>query len=145
MGFKNVCLNCKRVESLGTDHSQFRTGCCPQCSTQMHFVSHKFRPPKATDVKSWEVAAYLISHGFNYCTIRDEKGLAVPYPATLTDAEKFVARFTAQAALQTTRRRHKLEKRIEDLRRRPQDEARDRLIRDLSEQLRRLTASASVS
>ncbi len=144
MGFKNVCLSCKRVESLGTDHSQFRTGCCPQCSAQMFFVNHKFRPPKATDEKSWAVAAYLISHGFSYYTIRDEKGLAVAYPTTLADAEKFVAKYVAQRSQQIARRKHDLEKQIADLRQRPQNDSRDRLIRDLNEQLLRLTQSATV-
>ena len=46
MGYKNVCLNCKRVENLGTDYDTFRTGECPKCSTPMDFVSQKFRPPK---------------------------------------------------------------------------------------------------
>ena len=83
MGYKNVGINCKRVESLGTDLSTFRTGNCPQSSAPMYFVNQKFRPPKVTDEKSWAVAAYLISNGFAYYTIRDKSGVPVNYPTTI--------------------------------------------------------------
>lgn len=144
MGYKNVCLSCKRVESLGTDHSQFRTGHCPQCKSEMFFVNHKFRPPKTTDEKSWAVATYLISHGFSYCTIRDEQGFAVTYPTTLADAQEFVAKYATLRSQQIARRKHELEKHITNLRQRPQNDSRDRLLRDLNEQLLRLTQSAPV-
>ena len=110
----------------------------------MFFVNHKFRPPKVTDEKSWAVAAYLISHGFSYDTIRDEKGLAVAYPTTLADAERFVAKYAEQRSQQIARRNHDLEKQIADFRQRPQNDSRDRLISDLKEQLLRLTQSATV-
>ena len=51
MGYKNVCLNCFRVENRGTDYEKFRSGKCPECSHEMTFVNHKFRPPKKNDKK----------------------------------------------------------------------------------------------
>jgi len=137
MGFKNVCLDCKRVESLGTDHSTFRTGDCPECSAPMYFVNQKFRPPKTSDVKSWAVAAYLISNGFTYYTIHDKSGMPVEYPTTIGDAESFVEEHRSQAAARGVRHKHEIEKRIDDLSQRPQNDSRDRLIRDLSSQLSR--------
>jgi len=110
----------------------------------MHFVSHKFRPPKATDEKAWAVANFMIAHGFGYYTIRDKKGLAVAYPTTLADAKEFVAKYESQASQQITRRKHELEKRIADLRQRPQNDSRDQLFRDLNEELLRLSDSDTV-
>ncbi len=139
MGYKNVCLNCKRLESLGTDHSKFRTGTCPECSTQMHFVSHKFRPPKTNDKKSWDVAIYLIPKGFCYQTIRDENGVAAEYPTTMTGAKEFVAKYTPDKILQTVRRKHEIEKQIADLESREQNRDRDILIRKLKSELEALS------
>jgi hypothetical protein len=110
----------------------------------MFFVNHKFRPPKATDEKSWAVATYLILHGFSYYTIRDKQGFAVTYPTTLADAETFVAKYATLRSQQSARRMHELEKHIANLRQRPQNDSRDRLLRDLNEQLLRLTQSAPV-
>jgi len=86
----------------------------------------------------------MIAHGFGYYTIRDKKGLAVAYPTTLADAKEFVAKYESQASQQITRRKHELEKRIADLRQRPQNDSRDQLFRDLNEELLRLSDSDTV-
>ena len=135
MGYKNVCLNCKRVESLGTDYSFFRTGDCPECSSPMHFVSHKFRPPKLADARSWEVVAFLIERDFCFQTIRDENGAAVNYPTTMRDAKEFVIRHSFEPSFRNTRRKHDLERQIVDLESREQNGDRDKMIRDLRNQL----------
>lgn len=97
MGYKNVCLNCFRVENLGTDHENFRTGNCPECSGELTFISHRFRPPKKNDKKAWALAKFLISHGFKFQHIIDENRLYVPYPQNLEDAKEFVEKFKDQA------------------------------------------------
>ena len=97
MGYKNVCLKCKRVESLGTDYTQFRTGPCPECSADMFFVSHKFRPPKKTDKNGWELACFLITRGFIFQTIYADDFTAVSYPRTLRDAKEFVEKYRDKA------------------------------------------------
>ena len=137
MGYKNVCLKCKRVENLNPNQ-EFRTGACPVCSAQMHFVSHKFRPPKATDTKSWEVVAFLITSGFRFHTIRDENGMAVEYPRTMPDAKEFVAEYTFDESDQIVRRRHEIEQQIVDLECREQNQGRDILIKQLKKDLEAL-------
>ena len=139
MGYKNVCLNCKRVESLGTDYTAFRTGDCPECSTPMEFVSQKFRPPKRNDKKSWDVAALMISNGFAYYTIRDSQGMPVPYPTTLHDAERFIETHRAAVAEQNTRRKHEIEQQVSELQSREANKQRTIQIRNLRLALARLT------
>ncbi len=135
MGYKNVCLNCKRLESLGTDFTNFRTGDCPECSAPMYFVSHKFRPPKLTDAKSWAVAALLITNGFTYDTIRDDNGMPVRYPTTINDAKRFITMYSSQSTVRNTRRKHEIEKQISELESRPPNEQRTILIRKLNKEL----------
>lgn len=103
----------------------------------MYFVNQKFRPPKVTDEKSWTVAAYLISNGFAYYTIRDKSGVPVNYPTTMHDAEQFVENNRSQVEQRNTRQKHEIEKRIAELHQRPQNDSRNRLIRDLTSQLAR--------
>lgn len=91
MGYKNVCLNCKRIENLGTDRTQFSTGNCPECSRKMYFVNHKFRPPKKTDKKSWELVSFLISNGFVF------QRVGAPYPKNLKEAKEFVVKYKDKA------------------------------------------------
>ena len=84
MGYKNVCINCKRVESLGTDFTNFRTGTCPECKEQMHFVNHKFKPPKKSDNKSWTIVKFLIAGGYDF------RSTHLSYPDNMKEAEEFV-------------------------------------------------------
>ncbi len=93
MGYKNVCINCKRVESLGTDHDNFRTGNYPECSNEMIFVNHKFRPPKKTDAKAWKVVSFLIINGFEFQPITDDSGCYIKYPESMKEAESFVTKY----------------------------------------------------
>lgn len=97
MGFKNVCLSCKRVDNLGTDFNDFKTGRCPICNNKIFFVDHKFRPPKKTDKKGWDLAEYLITHGFIFQHVSDENGVSIKYPNDLMEAKEFVKIYRNQA------------------------------------------------
>ena len=108
----------------------------------MEFVSHKFRPPKRSDKKAWDVAALMISHGFTYYTIRDDQGTPVPHPTTLDDAKRFIETHRATVAEQNTRRKHEIEKQISELQSRETDKQRNMLIRDLRLALARLNGGA---
>ena len=135
MGYKKVCLVCKRIESLGTDQSEFRTGSCSECSAPMHLVSQKFRPPKLNDIKAWEVAVFLISRGFCYHTIRDQHGMAVRYPTTMEDARGFVDKYSKESRIRSARRKHEIEKQIVELKARDKNRDRDNLIQSLQTEL----------
>ena len=98
MGYKNVCLECLRVENLRTDYNNFRTGDCPECSAPMVFVNHKFRPPKRSDKKSWNLIKFLFSHGFTFQRINRINGIGyADYPTNMEDAKKFVMKYADQA------------------------------------------------
>jgi hypothetical protein len=63
--------------------------------------------------------------------------MPVEYPTTIGDAESFVEEHRSQAVARGVRHKHEIEKRIVDLSQRPQNDSRDRLIRDLTSQLSR--------
>lgn len=56
----------------------------------MPVVSQKFKPPKKTDLKSWEVVAYLLENGYTFYSAYDKDGRHIPYPKTLEEAMEFV-------------------------------------------------------
>ena len=99
MGHKLVCLNCHRVENLGTDLTNIKIGDCPECSSPMHFINHKFRPPKKHDKKAWKVVKFLISEGFTFQHIytdgnseysKSPNNNYTEYPKTMHEAIEFV-------------------------------------------------------
>ena len=105
MGYKAVCLKCHRVENLGTDLTKMHIGKCPLCSNDMIFVNHKFRPPKKTDKKGWELVKFLIAEGFPFHHIYQEgksefyktsKDNYVSYPKTIEEAKEFVIKYKNQ-------------------------------------------------
>jgi hypothetical protein len=87
MGYKNVCINCKRVESLGTNFTDFRTRTCPECKEQMYFVNHKFRPPKKSNEKSWAIVKFLIVGEYDF------RSTYLSYPENLKEAEEFIEKW----------------------------------------------------
>ena len=96
MGYKSVCLNCRKAFSQGTDYTNFqRDKLCPDCGNSMVFLSAKFRPPKKRDNKKWEVVEFLVENGFYYESIYD--GGYVIYPETMKEAKEFVEKYKTQA------------------------------------------------
>tara|TARA_R100000306_G_scaffold6117_1_gene8561 strand:- start:135 stop:467 length:333 start_codon:yes stop_codon:yes gene_type:complete len=106
MGHKKVCLNCRKAFNQNSDFTVETGIICPECGEKMTEVNHKFRPPKKSDLKAWNVAKYLIENGFLYQhiykNIEERNGLVakekyVDYPKTMSEAENFVLEFKNQA------------------------------------------------
>ena len=99
MGYKTVCLNCRKAFNQGTDFEKFHIGNCPECGKLMLQVDQKFKPPKTADVKKWETAQFLIAHGFVYQRIYENKYQSpyVKYPENLKEAKEFVLKYSDQA------------------------------------------------
>lgn len=94
MGHKNVCLSCKKAYSMGTNFHDIREANCPECGQPMTLVSHRFRPPKKTDDKKWEVVRFYLSNGFRYQHIQDSEYKSwVPYPEDIRGAREFVLKY----------------------------------------------------
>ncbi|WP_397363976.1 hypothetical protein [Olleya sp. R77988] len=102
MGYKKVCLNCRKAFNDNTSFEQN----CSECGRKMKIVNHKFRPPKKTDLKAWDVSKFLIENGFLYHhiykNIEERNGLVtkekyINYPITMNDAKIFVLKYKAQA------------------------------------------------
>ncbi len=97
MGHKNVCINCQKAYNMGMNHEDIREGNCPECGMKMIPVSHRFRPPKKTENKKWEVVKYYLSNGFFYHHIKDPGCNSwVPYPEDMRGAKEFVKKYRAQ-------------------------------------------------
>ena len=89
---KDVCTSCRKAFSQGhNDTNRYEDGrICPDCGQSMFHVSNKFKPPKKTDAKSWEIVRYLIESGYSFYSAYDNQGLHISYPTTIEDAEEFV-------------------------------------------------------
>lgn len=93
MGHKVVCFNCKKALSIGTDFSYSPSSKCAICSNLLVVYNHKFKPPKMTDIKAWEVVEFLGLHGFVFQRIVDKDGKSIQYPTTMADAKEFVLKY----------------------------------------------------
>ena len=97
MGHKKICLDCKKAFSQGTNSVDSVETNCPDCGQPMTLVNQKFRPPKITDNKKWDVVKYLVQNGFTYDHINNSSGTDyVDYPDNLRDAKEFVVKYKSQ-------------------------------------------------
>jgi hypothetical protein len=69
-------------------------------------MPHRFRPPKKTDIKKWEVVKFLIEHGFKYQHIYKDVSLKngivdysnyAVYPDNMKEAKEFAEKYSGQA------------------------------------------------
>ncbi len=63
---------------------------CPHCGGVAIGLSRNFKAPPMNDIQQWKKVAYLVKNGFRFYHQYDESGQAVPYPATMAEAPKFV-------------------------------------------------------
>ena len=92
-----MCLNCRKAFSQGTDLLKVTSFTCPECNELMIPVDQRFKPPKSSTLKKWEVVTFLINNGFFYQSIYNEELYAVPYPIKMKDAKAFVVTYAKQA------------------------------------------------
>lgn len=101
---KYLCLDCRKTLKRPVKGPGQRT--CAHCGGATVRMGQKFKPPKLSDAKAWEVVLFLIKRGFRYDTIylKDGKGqyvndpasnvlLTVPYPTSMAEAEVFVEQY----------------------------------------------------
>jgi hypothetical protein len=105
MGYKSVCIECRRSLNRPLDTGSGRLYLCSACGKPMTLLSHRFRPPKKNDDKKWETVKYLIENGFRYdhvyTKVDVDNGATnyetyAQYPDNMRDAKEFVARFKEQ-------------------------------------------------
>ncbi len=99
MGYKNMCLNCRKTFNQGTDYDNIRKAKCPDCGIVMIQMNHRFRPPKKSEFSKWKTVEFLIENGFFYHHIYDENIVPtyVPYPEKIREAKEFVKKYKDQA------------------------------------------------
>lgn len=100
MGYKKVCFQCCKAYSIFTFENFSTEHKCPQCGLKATVLNHKFRAPKLHDKRGWDLAKYLVDHGFLFDHISDN-GLYVQYPATMEEAEMFIIKYKRQAYVPT--------------------------------------------
>lgn len=104
MGHKKVCLDCRVAFNRPFDSGSGLTYPCPNCSKSMLLLPHRFRPPKKSDDKKWEVVEFLIRNGFYYQHIVDD-GLEPKngetshqnYPRNMREAKEFIKKYVNQS------------------------------------------------
>ncbi|MGQ0826890.1 MAG: hypothetical protein ACT4ON_00705 [Bacteroidota bacterium] len=106
MGYKNVCLGCRKAfnRTLNTEKKIFK---CPECSKDTTSLSHRFRPPVKNDLSKWAVVKLLIENGFTYdhiyLKIETNNGVKsysgyAKYPENIRDAREFIEKYKDQVA-----------------------------------------------
>ena len=95
MGYKIVCLTCRKAFSIGPDY--LKPEKCSEWGGNYLSYNHKFRPPKKDDLKAWKVVSFLNEYGFNYQHVKESNGEYVGYPTTLEEAKEFVDKYQKQA------------------------------------------------
>jgi DNA-directed RNA polymerase subunit RPC12/RpoP len=97
MGYKNICLKCRTSYSKGNDLEVQTETNCPQCAIKMTLVNHKFKPPKKTEIKQWEMVKLLVENGFKFQPVYEQidKGLflKINYPKNIRDAKEFIEKY----------------------------------------------------
>ncbi|MGN7205704.1 hypothetical protein ACTHQF_15635 [Pedobacter sp. SAFR-022] len=103
---KKICFNCQKSFSITdrqSNHFEFK---CPKCHGQAFLFTHRFRPPKASDDKKWQVVKFLFENGFRFQHISnyvpDHHGILrfsnfARYPENMIDALEFVETYKDQA------------------------------------------------
>lgn len=93
MGYKSVCLDCKIAFSQGTDYTKFKNDkVCPNCGKAMAFLSEKFKPPRKTDDKKWEVVKFFVENGFDYSS-KIGGDVFISYNETLEEAKEIIRKY----------------------------------------------------
>jgi hypothetical protein len=99
MGHKKVCLECKLTFNRDFDFGSDLTYPCPECQKSMILLPHRFRPPKKSDDKGWQLVKFLLDNGFYFQHIyqngSDElngklTNNYVSYPKNLPEAKEFI-------------------------------------------------------
>ena len=106
MGHKKVCLDCKLIFNRSFDFGSDLTYPCPECQKSMILLPHRFRPPKKSDEKGWQLVKFLIDNGFYFQHIYQDgsdelnKNLTnnyISYPKNSREAKEFVLKYKNHA------------------------------------------------
>jgi predicted RNA-binding Zn-ribbon protein involved in translation (DUF1610 family) len=109
MGHKKVCLLCRLCLNRDIADSPEQKYICPQCGQVMQRLSHRFRPPKKSEDKAWQLVSFLINNGFPFQHIyqvgkneylKTRYDNYIPYPKNLREAKEFVEKHKIQAKKQ---------------------------------------------
>jgi hypothetical protein len=98
MGAKHVCFTC--CQAFNAPYGAVGPTKCPNCGNAIVVLPHRFRPPKKRETAKWEVAKYLVDHGFYYQHIHEHPwgGYLIEYPTTMHQAKAFVKTYQEQAS-----------------------------------------------
>ena len=69
MGYKKVCIDCRKAFNRPADLEKAHISICPQCEKPMTELYHLFQPPKQTDIKKWNVVKFLYKMDLDITTL----------------------------------------------------------------------------
>lgn len=102
MGHKKVCLSCRLCFNRNFAYNSEQKYPCPHCGIPMRLLNQRFRPPKKSDNKGWQLVGFLIENGFPFQHIyqigkneyfKTPYDNYIPYPKNLRDAKEFVEKY----------------------------------------------------
>lgn len=96
MGYKIVCLDCRKAFNDAVSFNEARIFVCPDCGQPALRLTHRFRPPQKKELKKWAVVKFLHQHGFYYDHVSDGISYA-NYPNTMAEAREFIVKYASQA------------------------------------------------
>lgn len=87
-----ACFTCRKSFKRKEEPGVFERA-CPSCGGVAYRLFQKFKAPRSTDLKHWDVVAYLYQHGFWFQSVSG----CHEYPRTLEEARQFVQKFKDHA------------------------------------------------
>lgn len=106
MGYKNVCLDCRKAFNRSLSSESPRQLKCPGCGKTTILLSHLFQPPSKDDLNGWATVKLLVDNGFTYDHIyknlEKEEGQIightgyVKYPENIREANEFIEKYKEQ-------------------------------------------------
>lgn len=105
MGYKKVCLVCRKAFNRDLNTNKPIVFKCPECGKTMVSLSHLFQPPPKDDLQKWDTVKLLVESGFTYDHIylkieilngmKSYTGYA-KYPENIREAKEFIEKYKDQ-------------------------------------------------
>lgn len=63
MGYKKVCFKCRKAFNIPDIQAVETNLICSNCGGPAKCLDHKFKPPKADDIKAWDMVKNWVDKG----------------------------------------------------------------------------------
>lgn len=63
MGYKKVCFKCRKAFNIPDIQAVVTDLICSNCGSHAKCLDHKFKPPKADNIKEWDIVKVSVDKG----------------------------------------------------------------------------------